>query len=223
MKERPILFNGPMVRAILDGSKTQTRRIVKVSHGTPTKFLGHDDTGALLFDSKYRCPFGETGDRLWVREAWRSTSDLDAHSGARMAELCLDAGYRSPWAPIQYEADTTRRNWEHTTTPPHDREPAAGRYRHARFMPRWASRITLEVTAVRVERLQSISDADAESEGIDFLRYVPDADETLTPSQLFMCLWDSVAPKGTDWAANPWVWVIEFQRVTASQQLEPQT
>lgn len=83
-------------------------------------------------------------------------------------------------------------------------------------MPRRASRITLEVTGVRIERLQGISAADAEAEGIDFLRRVPDADETLTPQQLFMCLWDSInKARGFGWDANPWVWVVEFKRIEA--------
>jgi hypothetical protein len=81
-------------------------------------------------------------------------------------------------------------------------------------MPRWASRVTLEVTGVRVERLQDCSDADAEAEGIDFLRHVPDADETLTPRELYMCLWDGLKPAaGAAWADNPWVWVVEFKRI----------
>jgi hypothetical protein len=220
VKERPILFSGPMVRAQLDGSKTQTRRVVKPAGAHHIfQFRGDDEargadeptgkwawcSSAHVVSDHIQCPFGKPGDRLWVREAWRSTSDLDAHSGARIAELCLDAGYRSPWAPIQYEADTARRNWEHTTTPPHDREPAAGRYRHARFMPRWASRITLEVTGVRVERLQDISEADAISEGWP---------RDCFPLPWYRDLWDSLAAPGADWAANPWVWVVEFKRVT---------
>jgi hypothetical protein len=111
-------------------------------------------------------PHGQPGDRLCVREAWRSTIDLDAYSGSRIADLCLNAGYRSPWAPIQYAADGTHYNWECTSTPPHDRESTLGRYPRARFVPRWAARITLEVTGVRVERLTYIRESDACAEGI---------------------------------------------------------
>ncbi|MCY0389588.1 hypothetical protein OVY01_20795 [Robbsia sp. Bb-Pol-6] len=82
-------------------------------------------------------------------------------------------------------------------------------------MRRWASRILLEVTSVCVERLQGISEADAEAEGVNFLRHVPDADETLTAPQLYQCLWDSLnAAHGYGWDVNPWVWVVEFRRVT---------
>jgi hypothetical protein len=219
MIERPILFNGPMVRALLDGRKTQTRRFVKpqferepvdVVDGVPSWDAPTNYDGEVQMNTTRGkpCPYGVPGDRLWVREAWRSTSDLDANSGSRIAELCLDAGYRSPWAPIRYEADTTQRNWEHTSTPPHDREPAAGRYRHARFMPRWASRITLEVTGVRVERLQDISEADAQAEGVEL-----SDDQTYPYTFAFATLWDQL--NGDDaWSADPWVWVVEFKRVS---------
>ena len=88
-----------------------------------------------------------------------------------------------------------------------------GRGRPSIHMPRWASRILLEITAVRVERLQDISEEQAEAEGVNFLRYVPDADETLTAAQLFECLWSSINGDES-WSANPWVWVVEFKRVT---------
>ncbi|WP_454056073.1 hypothetical protein [Cupriavidus sp. Marseille-Q8015] len=232
MKERPILFSVPMVRAILGGRKTQTRRAVKLPHDNPLGTwepmtiggpnggrtadgrtiplqggIWHTRTGECLAS-----PYGQPGDRLYVREAWRSTKELDPHSGGRIEVMCLDAGYSIPWAPIRYEADGERRNWQHTGTPPHGGPPEPGRYRHARFMPRWASRILLEITGVRVERLNDCSEADAEAEGIAFLREVPDADETLTARQLYECLWDSINGTGA-WAANPWVWVVEFRRV----------
>jgi hypothetical protein len=156
MRDLPILFSGAMVRALLDGRKTQTRRVIKnqsaddvgpftVAHYHPTVIDRHreDAPGVEIFgayspDGKWgsKCPYGEAGDRPWVREAWRSTKDLDRHSGSRIAELCLAAGYRHPWAPVQYEADGTRTNWERTSAPPHGDEPLPGRYRHARFMPR---------------------------------------------------------------------------------------
>lgn len=186
MKEYPILFNGPMVRAILDGSKTQTRRIVKTSHATATKFLGHDDAGALLFDANYRCPFGEIGDRLWVRETWQHGN----HPIGPYESDC-DVFYRAdylddPLGPdLEHSKDGIRRQW-----------------RPSIHMPRTAARLLLEVIGVRAERLQDISEADAEAEGI----------EGGHATVQFRGLWDSVAPKGADWDANPWVWVVEFHR-----------
>lgn len=227
MRERPILFNGPMMCAILTGCKTQTRRIV-----TPwAPRLGVDavpaDVSYLPDFTCYRatCPYGQPGDRLWVREPWRSTADLDKRSGSEIAELCLDAGYSVPWAPIQYEADGARRDWKHTGTPPHDGPPQPGRYRHARFMPRWASRTILEVTRVRVERLQAISYMDALAEGaFDAAAFVgqectdtgESADELARrlqwPQRAFRALWEQINGAGA-WDANPWVWVVEFRRL----------
>ncbi|MFY3626074.1 hypothetical protein ACOTFH_05555 [Achromobacter xylosoxidans] len=228
MRERPILFSGPMVRAILAGSKTQTRRLV-----TPwAPRLGVDavpaDVSYLPDFTCYRatCPGGQPGDHLWVREAWRSTADLDKHSGSQIADLCLDAGYNVPWAPIQYEADGARRDWKHTGTPPHDGPPQPGRYRHARFMPRWACRLVLEITGVRVERLQDISYEDALAEGaFDPRMFVGDewndadgesADELARrlqwPQRAFRELWCKI--NGAEsWDANPWVWIVEFRRI----------
>jgi hypothetical protein len=215
MKERPILFSGPMVRALLDGSKTQTRRVVKLPHNNPlgqwepTSIGGenggrtaagetvplqggiwHTRTGDSLM-----CPHGQPGDRLWVRESYRLRRE--SLNGAPMDGV-----------PPNMFCDSTR--W-------FEADGAApelfGKLRPSIHMPRWASRITLEVTGVRVERLQDISEADAEAEGINFLRQVPDADETLTPRELYMCLWDGLKPAaGATWADNPWVWVVEFKR-----------
>lgn len=191
------------VRAILAGTKTQTRRVA-----SPKRSI------EPMTDE---CPYGLEGSRLWVREAWRTLDELDGHSGSRIAEMCQDAGYRRPWAPIQYEADNHRRNWQHVGTPPHTEPPKPGRYRHARFMPRWASRITLEITAVRVERLQDISEADAISEGIerqgdDWRNYGNPFDCCLRPRTSYATLWAAIHGRGS-WDANPWVWVIQFKPV----------
>ncbi len=241
MRERPIPFNVAMVRAILGGDKTQTRRAVKLPHHNPlgqwepttvggpgVRFsdgapapsqaaIWHTRTGDALL-----CPYGQPGDRLWVREPWRCTADLDKHSGNQMADLCLDAGYNAPWAPIQYEADGQRVNWRHTGIPPHEGPPRPGRYRHARFMPRWACRLVLEITRVRVERLQAINHVDAIAEGVGLNPAA--ADVTMTspegdplPRVMFRALWEQI--NGSEaWAANPWVWVVEFRRVAGGGQ-----
>lgn len=211
MKERPILFNGAMVRAILEGRKTQTRRIMKPQ---PVHMDSHVwSFGDFIWSDQEtrfpltpdqalaaRCPHGKVGDRLWVRESIAPTRDTDLgyivdwHYAADGAKVP-----RMPYLDPQFSDAMAFAHLARKSVP-------------SIHMPRWASRTTLEVTGVRVERLQAISEADAEAEGIDFLRHVPDADETLTARQLFMCLWDSLATPGSDWAANPWVWVIEFRR-----------
>ena len=229
MTERPIPFNAPMVRAVLAGTKTQTRPAMYV----PSKL------DRAILDLRYPPSYGDgewpnlppgkawtlsnwrkvqPGDRLWVREAFRFTDVFDADSPSRVGERCVDAGYRTPWAPIQFEADRARLNWQHTGTPPHEGQPRPGKLRPAMFMPRWASRITLEVTGVRVERLQDISEADAQAEG------APSADlvsgrECIFPHQGtyrwgFRLLWESINGPGS-WDANPWVWVVEFKRAEA--------
>ncbi|WP_322070943.1 hypothetical protein, partial [Paraburkholderia bannensis] len=203
MKERPILFNGPMIRALANGTKTQTRRIVKQSHICESK-IQRDDNGALWSHDTYRCPHGVSGDRLWVRETLAPTRAgvcgdiVDWHYAADGAKVPRMPGLAPQFSDAMAFAHLARMS-----------VPSI-------HMPRWASRITLEVTGVRVERLQAISEADAEAEGIGFLRQVPDYDETLTARDLFHCLWDAVTPKDTDWNANPWVWVIEFQRINGA-------
>jgi hypothetical protein len=212
-KERPILFSGPMVRALLDGSKTQTRRIVKPTGAHHIfQFRGTDDargadepTGEWAWGSSesviskhIRCPYGKPGDRLWVRETFLyvgpgSGSDLPSYREERAN-------------PENHKAANC---WFRASRPDETLV-----WTPSIHMPRWASRVTLEVTGVRVERLNDCTDADAEAEGIDFLRHVPDADETLTPRELYMCLWDGLKPTaGSAWADNPWVWVVEFKRI----------
>ncbi|MET0331307.1 MAG: hypothetical protein ABW154_07745 [Dyella sp.] len=231
MRELPILMSAPMVRAILAGSKTVTRRVVKPYRDRPIVNLAEAEP-TLGFSGKHNdpdswgyeylddgapaplsawpelCPYGQPGDRLWVREAWTAPASLDDKSGAEIAESCLAAGYRVPWCPIRYEADgalKSAKDWREFGSMPGEAVP--GRYRHARFMPRWASRITLEVTAVRVERLQDISDEQAIAEGV-----CPDENGFGGTTALFAELWESINGAGS-WDANPWVWAIEFKRV----------
>lgn len=204
MKERPITFSGPMVRVILEGRKTQTRRIVTPQPTGERLALDMWEDGIVR-----QCPYGLPGDRLWVREAWRTYSGLDEFSPKRIGEICMLNGYKSPWMPMQFEVDGDRINWN-------DYQYQPGRYRHARFMPRWASRILLEITDVRVERLREITRSDIRSEGLvcpdefksddleyNYRHWYPDA---------FESLWDGIHGPGS-WKQNPWVWVITFKRI----------
>lgn len=217
MKERPILFTAPMVRAILADRKTQTRRIAKdVRH---PDLGGWYSPGALALEPHHvidrACPHGGFGDRLWVRESFRFAASLDRYAPNDVGEKALDAGYSTPWAPTQFEADGGRAGaWQYFDTPPTITEP--GKLRPGIHMPRWASRTTLGIAAVRLERLQDISDEDARAEGCDpwhDLRGVPNVtvgEMAHGYRRAFYELWKQInGPES--WAANPWVWVIEFR------------
>nr|WP_192926883.1 morphogenetic protein [Citrobacter amalonaticus] len=186
-----MIFNGEMVRAILDGGKTQTRRPLKVPHidrDAMCELSGNELAGELSAGNYRNSPHGKPGDRIWVRETWaRYNIDQDSHDMA-------------------YQA-----------TPPAD-WPEEGRWRPSIHMPRWASRLTLEITSVRVERLNSISQEDAQAEGMELTGWRPtysDPDsggEVWTPYDNFAQLWKSIYGEES-WKANPWVWVIEFKVV----------
>jgi hypothetical protein len=224
--DRPILFSAPMIRALLDGRKRQTRRILKL----PTKGIyihpqmgGWAPTtvggGSSFTIDRYgnRHPAREmvaiwhqtcgtcitaphqVGDRLWVREAWRTTVDLDGSSPIAMAKSCTEAGYRRPWAPLRYEADATQVNWD---------KQWAARLRASMHMPRWASRLTLTVTGVKVERLQEISEADAEAEGAEPILVPPDGGSA-PHSEGFRMIWEKINGEAS-WDANPWVAAYSF-------------
>ena len=223
IKERPILFSAPMVRAILDGSKTQTRRVVK---GWQLEWLqpGQFTPEYLALPENDACPYGQPGERLWVREAWGyidpdcTGEDYDEPEGPAPKTFCdklLQNGH--PLRDFWRRRVTYRASW-------HDPKYGIGpdapkRWRPSIHMPRWASRITLEITGVRVERLQDISEADAQAEGIgEFLGgwacLTDDAPQQAgnTPQEGYRHLWEQI--NGPDsWAANPWVWVVEFRRI----------
>jgi len=209
MKERPILFSKPMVRAVLAGTKTQTRRAVKhpLLKDLP-RIIDMGDGWWGNEGAQARCPYGQPGDRLWVREAW--SHDAESLEQCRAsAEDAMGGGAYGPYYRATEVAPDTL-SWKPSI-----------------HMPRWASRITLEVTDVRVERLQDISEADAKEEGIERTRrgdmwrtYRPDCvqhwntDAELghkMASSSYASLWESInGPES--WAANPWVWVVEFKR-----------
>ncbi|WP_430434768.1 hypothetical protein [Methyloversatilis sp.] len=187
MAERPMLMSAPMVRALLAGTKTQTRRAVKPQ---PRILAGEllcwkDD--ALTDDQMaVRCPYGQPGDRLWVREAFMHEP----------ADYCWEASVSIPCRPAStvYRADF------------HESQPGEG-WKPSIHMPRSLSRILLEITAVRVERLQDISHDDACAEGIESQK-----GGAAACIERYRDLWKSI--NGPDsWDANPWVWVVEFKRV----------
>lgn len=220
MCERPIIFNADMVRAVLDGRKTQTRRIV---NGVPSS---HDFHGWVLSSTsakdegkacwaigkspllnkpiRVRCPFGEVGDRLWVRESFYE------HGHWQGGGYDPEESYFVSDKRVLYPADGIQR-------PSERKREDFWRSRPSIHMPRWASRITLEITGVRVERLQDISRSDAIAEGgpqshpsIDAVSRdygFPDFSRSW-----FGQTWWSIYGEES-WQANPWVWVIEFKRV----------
>lgn len=209
-KERPILFSAPMVQAILDGRKTQTRRVLKVQPpgdgyqllrvvdtSGPKSHVGKLHWGKLSEnklrvlhseDRHFDCPYGQPGDQLWVREAWRSypMAGKDGSPGIIYRQTPQHS-HLGPWKPSIH-------------------------------MPRWASRIQLEIVSVRVDRLNDISEEDARSEGV--LQVKSDGYQDYSgiggywgsAINSFESLWESINGPGS-WSANPWVWVVEFKRV----------
>lgn len=238
IRERPILFSGPMVRAILAGTKTQTRRVLKPQLQECIAFFdseeepmarvafayeGHSGPGWYVHCGDYPdegseflggCPYGVPGDRLWVRETWRTTGNLDEMAPAAIATHCVqEAGYSRPWAPIEYLADGEQRDWRQYEI---DREwGGRGKTRVSIHMPRWASRITLEITDVRVQRVQEISEEEAEAEGVEAAPCNRRCESPRTSYRTaYGPLWDSLnAKRGFGWEANPWVWAITFRRI----------
>ncbi|EOX9618514.1 morphogenetic protein [Klebsiella sp. GG_Kp147] len=225
MKERGMIFNGEMVRALFNGRKTQTRRPVKFpvhDKNLGCELAGNELAGELSAGNYLNSAFGKPGDRIWVREAYRFPASLDDVSPTGVGEMAVATGYRKPWAPTFYEfTGTFSDGWKGFETPP--KVSDAGKLRPSIHMPRWASRILLEITDVRVERLNAISEEDAEAEGIDMEAlygsqdcYDCIADHNMTGrptvTGAFKNLWESIY--GEDgWKSNPWVWVIEFKRV----------
>ena len=242
MKERPILFSGPMVRAILEGRKSQTRRVIKNATGAFWDHAGwrpvvdggrvdrwEDVDGRLApigaGAPRPTCPYGKPGDRLWVREAFAWNIDT---KGGQCITFRADETSRSVMAEEGGEGDPVGLGGAAKI---HAFDVWPVRWRPSIHMPRQESRIALEVKAVRVERLQAISEADAIAEGVECEVYelgVPISgcwwnyqsrcwsgafpDE---PRGSFRTLWDSINGKAHPWASNPWCWVVEFERVKA--------
>jgi hypothetical protein len=258
--ERPILFSALMVKAILEGRKTQTRRVMKPQPAAGTsRLLGeiwdgwveqHDHptksvtTGEPLVWSTtgklHRCPYGQPGDRLWVRETWYCdhvfAGDFEKSRSSYYDPKPTDEKILAEWKDLLYyratDCDPSGRCYTgfsgETMDPP---------WRPSIHMPRWASRLLLEVVEVRAERLQDITEEDARAEGVqpdvDWSYFVGpcrhgrdpwtrcDADErgeepcdyTRAGGNVFAALWDSINGKRAPWASNPWVWVVSFKRI----------
>lgn len=250
MRERQILFNGEMVRAVLEGRKTQTRRVVEPSKRFPHYPIcdpgGMADPwlvwwhGPEYYSVGYAmdCPFGQPGDRLWVREnfaAVHASVDMETGEAEHHGSWDIPPGDGDGYWRAVYAAD----GWG-------NREERGFPWRPSIHMPRWASRITLEVVGVRVERLQEITEEDAHAEGIERMQWDKQRGahpheglcrhcgqkrlqhvgsvracfggtgttfDVSTARGGFSWLWDSLAKPGATWADNPWVWVVEFNPV----------
>jgi hypothetical protein len=202
MKERPILFKGEMVRAILAGRKTQTRRIVKPHKDRDIGCqLARCELAGEVNAGEYRNAYCAPGDRLWVREGHAFSvvdpEGLDWHDDPSNWDVIYRADPKQPGG-----------GWRDS-----DGNVIEAPWRPSIHMPRWASRITLEVTGVRAERLQDISEADCQAEGIEF--YALNGNPSVTgglylPAAYYRYLWESINGAGS-WDANPWVWVVEFK------------
>jgi hypothetical protein len=231
MKERPILFSKPMVKAILDGRKTQTRRVAKPqpdSHyweSLPGYRLlcngpNLNNDGRYFYNFHHHipqnpnwdeagttfCPYGSPGSRLWVRENFwprPHRTERDMINGA------------DTWEPVEYDADLSDIQREQLREWGWKMKPSI-------HIPRKLSRIILEITSVRIERLQDISSSDVEKEGVKFLGDLPLLTRVRSEKrkdlvhaiaqEKFKNLWNSINLKKAPWSSNPWVWVVEFQR-----------
>ncbi|WP_353802407.1 hypothetical protein AB8Z62_07315 [Klebsiella pneumoniae subsp. pneumoniae] len=212
MKERGMIFNGEMVRAILDGRKTQTRRPIKWKQTRFTE-IGEREDGSKwpwsedaehACDFWHPCPFGAVGDRIWVRETFAALEPGSYEQAKPQEGHCQDLRYAATDRLAKSDADIRGYKWVPSI-----------------HMPRWASRILLEITDVRVERLNAISEEDATAEGVPPAgSLLPDYPGTfLTPKGdfatakvAFQRLWESIYGEES-WNANPWVWVISFERI----------
>ncbi|RNI26602.1 hypothetical protein [Rufibacter latericius] len=237
VKERPILFKGEMVRAILEGRKTQTRRGVKVDAKRISPRIGADDmpTGTFWVSSKdfdnvivdeIKCPYGKVGDRLWVRETWCESVDINA----------VDCFEGRPHIPTDFfdngkvrSAYIHRADGETEWVDDDGFSTERSFWKPSIFMPRQACRLVLEVTSIRVERLQDISREDAIAEGISHkfggwrnylnpklifsqFEYEVQGETIPAPVMSFNSLWISINGEES-FEANPWVWVVEFKKV----------
>lgn len=223
MKERPILFSAPMIRALLAGRKTQTRRLVRPQPERVPDWSCPGVDGLRFFGMTFaetlldgrppyppelleRCPYGAPGDRLWVRETWQSWRQTSFE--------------RNEW---EIEEDTDRLRGSHIEYAATSK--SVGPWRPSIFMPRWASRITLVNTEVRLQRLHDITEEDAEAEGVEFFDGMYEAADLHRSAKLAGCshedarawfawAWDHINGDRAPWVTNPWVWAVSFPPVT---------
>lgn len=235
MTERPILFSAPMVRALMAGTKTQTRRAMKpqptedfrplaVGWYTPATYDRHgemvegkDIFGVYGDEEGYKCPYGAPGDRLWVRESLKYitsdpvTGEEDSPMHCYAASIPPGKSSANPYEPNYLFADDGEPHLPSRSVP-------------SIHMPRWASRLDLEITRVRVERLQDISEADAIAEGLPYSkRWEGHGDEEgryfhcTDPRRSYEQLWEHINGEGS-WDGNPWVWVLEFKPISCNTE-----
>ena len=221
-RERGIVFSGPMVRAILDGQKTQTRRVVKNTTDRTVSVRWHKgevfpgpgiyegwvrEQSGLMLLLPTRCPFGAVGDRLWLRETtwfrekdgitWYDDKQFRLHHTCMLgAKLYTPAKEMEAISHLEWKSFGFKR-------------------RSSIHMPRWASRITLEITGVRVERVQDISDDDVVAEGVIHDRGDGETWYDGKHQHIYAEAWDKINGKKHSWESNPWVWVISFRRLEA--------
>lgn len=233
MNAKPIIFNGPMIRAILDGRKTQTRRIAKLTHGGHVKEPnGHRRWHPQHEHAVKACPYGHPAELLWVRENF--AIECNQHYQDVYTQP------KTPLGPIRWHSNSCdETQWfecpryqasepETILVTPDDESSDAMRWRPSIHIPRWASRLTLRITDVRVQRVQEISEEDARAEGVE-----PEPIPAHDPSCMgdcrwcpvpepswgegFRLLWDSInAKRGYGWDANPWVWALSFDVIHAN-------
>lgn len=249
MTERQILFSTAMVRAILYGRKTETRRVVKrpgdpleithagmpcpprrwplglnpacaaPPHGHVHVHLRYPGSPFDYFKS-LRSPYGGPGDLLYVRETWATGATLDDMSPAAIGEKAVDAGWGKPWAPIVYRADG---HFNCAVRPSEFRSEwgGQGKWRPSIHMPKWAARIWLRVAEVRIERLQEITTEGIRAEGVTLPRLSCQLQDDTNHRFAWIDLWDGInAKRGYPWASNPWVWVVRFETVSANGRPE---
>jgi hypothetical protein len=229
-KERPIIFSGPMIKKIREGKKTQTRRVIwpqpELVDGDPDNFEWCSPrSGCVAAESPEELaaisPYGVPGDRLWVRETWG------------LANTCPGGDFfcKPDWVQIGYKARIDPEGISDPIPRPAaevegyhseliaemqaagvegDSFPRVLKWRSPRFMPRWASRLLLEITSVRVEQLQVITVSDAAAEGVD-PRAAPSNDEGWSYLEAFKRAWDKLNGRRAPWGSNPWVWVVSFK------------
>jgi len=229
VKERPVIFSAPMVRAILTGQKTMTRRAVKPDPGSNMSPVCIEDAPGKPWQwasvaSRRVCPYGAVGERLWVRETFRAIEDPGAED-SEVRRTYRDDDGETHYIVVDFKADAPNRIMDEMGRP---------EWKSPIHMPRWASRITLEITEVRVQRVQEISNDDAQAEGVVAFdgRPCPSCSPNwgcLSPSGMgstrcetfmhgyresFARLWDSInCERGFPWKSSPWVWAITFRRL----------